>query len=145
MSMGHFYGVTLLGCIYIFIIFPNLGNIGLHQCLITMSDCGSLPAINIITTVMGYHEALSVWEDAPGNNKGTNGLPTSRPLSFIVGLMVVIRHACRVIWVMWIITVCSRRRGNMVVADGLAPVWRQAICNYHNDPGWTTHIRGDPM
>ena len=44
-------------------------------------------------------------------------------------------HVCWIIWVMWIITVCSCRRFSMMVADGLAPVRCQDICNHYDGIG----------
>ena len=65
------------------------------------------------------HQALSVREDEPTSNKGTNGFPVSHPLPNIVCCMVVTRHECYV-------------RNRMMVADGLAPIWQQDICNHHD-------------
>ena len=28
---------------------------------------------------------------------------------------------------------------SMAVADGLTPIWRQVICNHHDDIGWSPH------
>ena len=44
-----------------------------------------------------------VWEDGPSSNKGTKGIPTSRPPSNIVCLMAVTRYVCNVCWVMLIV------------------------------------------
>ena len=72
------------------------------------------------------HKALSVWEDEPVNNEGTNRLQTQRPLSGVVCLMVVTSNA------IWVMLVCTHRRDSMVVADGLVPIWRQDICNHRD-------------
>ena len=39
---------------------------------------------------------------------------------------------------------CSCRWDSMVVADGLAPIWRQAICNHHDGIGLSGHLRSIP-
>ena len=35
----------------------------------------------------------------------------------------------------------SHSQVSLVVADGLAPIWCQDICNYHDDVGQTAHVK----
>ena len=30
---------------------------------------------------------------------------------------------------------------SMAVADGLVPIWQQAICNYDGHTGWSVYVR----
>ena len=41
-----------------------------------------------------------------------------------------------VVWAMLTILVCRPRRISMVVADGLAPIWRPDACNQHDYIAW---------
>ena len=84
------------------------------------------------------------YEEEPTNNKGINGLLTSRLLPSIVCLMVVTRYVCCVIWFMRIIIASSRRRDSMIVADGLAPIWRQDIRNHHDGEGLSMCLMNIP-
>ena len=76
------------------------------------------------------------------NQAITKKPPGCRPpdLSYMFCLMAVMRYVCCVIWVVWIILSSSRRRVRMFVADGLVPIWRQDICNHHDDIGWVMRL-----
>ena len=56
-------------------------------------------------------------------------------------LMAVVWYVCCIIWFMWTIVSSSYRWVSMVVADGLAPIWRQDICNHHDGIGWLACLK----
>ena len=70
--------------------------------------------------VIEAHDALSLWEDKPANDKETNELPTSP--KFKACLMAI---TC-----MWCIMALSHSRVSIVVADGLVPIWYQNCQEY---------------
>ena len=63
---------------------------------------------------MLFHKTLSLWQGEPVNYKETNGLPTSPCHGDNLWSSII-----------------------MVVADGLQPIWRQVICNHHDDVNWS--------
>ena len=73
-------------------------------------------------------------------NKETSRLPISRPFVNIVCLKATwyLCHAT------WLVSQYHHSRVSMVVADGLAPTWRQDICNHHDDKAWSAYIRCAP-
>ena len=55
-----------------------------------------------LRTELFWHNNLLRWKGGPDNNKETNGLPTSWPLSNVVCLMAVILYLYHSVWVTWL-------------------------------------------
>ena len=58
------------------------------------------------------------------------GVATSRSLSKIISLVVIMQYVSCIMLLMWIIIVCNRRRDSVAIADGLVPIWHQGMCNH---------------
>ena len=63
--------------------------------------------------------ALSLWEDEPDNNKGTNGSTTSRSSSSNICLMAAAWCEC---CIAWLLRHHGHRWVSVVIADGLVPI-----------------------
>ena len=88
--------------------------------LSTSNDTGQTPWV------------LLPWEVEPANIN-TKGLSTcSHPASLKLCLTVVMRYTGRIIW---FVGCYGRHRVSLVVADALAPIWRQCIYNHQAATG----------
>ena len=103
-------------------------------------DAGASVLDQLVSLPSKVSLCVIVWEGEPARNKETSRLPISMPFLNIVCLMAT-WYLCHAIWLMW---QHSHSRVIMVVADGLAPTWRQDICNHHDDVAWSAYIRRAP-
>ena len=82
----------------------------------------------------GHFRALSLWESKLDNIRKGNRFMTSRPLSNIVSELWHDIYATHY-------DSYSHRWTNMVVVDGLAPIWRHNICNHRDGVARSAYIR----